>query len=411
MKRIPTILGIFLTVLLVAGLAVASSQVQKVTRLFSSADESVAPTSVGVGNITDSGFTVYWLTGKETSGAVFWGKTTKLGDGVAVDDRDLSSPNGKFSGHFVRVTNLSPSQKYYFKIGSGANTFGDTGRNDEPFETSTLNKTVETSSQVEPIFGKVSESLGAPAAGVIIFLESAPGKKVVALSKTDGTYVLPLLYGQRDEEEVITLESGTGEKATITCKPGLDRPLPEVKLGQDLDCSKTLKETVKAAPTIEASTSSTPSINIAEGETVPSTLPTISGQAGPNQIVKIEIHSETTYSATVKADPAGNWSWTPPANLDPGQHTVTITIVSADGTTQTVTRTFYVSSDLPILPVTSGTPSAQLPPTPPATPTPTPQPSPPPTPPVTGRTEETIFLLIAGLVSATLGTWIIRHQS
>ncbi|MBI4099868.1 fibronectin type III domain-containing protein [Candidatus Microgenomates bacterium] len=409
MRKIPTLLGIFLTLLLVAGLAVASSQVQKVTKLWSSADQSVAPTAVGVGNITDSGLTVFWTTGKEVTGAVFWGKTANLGDGVAVDDRDLTNPSGKYLTHFVRVTGLSPSQKYYFKVSPG----------DEVLEASTK-ASIEAGQGREPIFGKVVDSAKAPAAGVLISLETARGK-LVALSKTDGTFVLPLLYGQSDASETITFTAGTGEKATIICQPGLDRPLPEVKLGQDGNC-------FAPPPSVVASPSGEPMINITEGETVSSPLPTISGQAGPNQIVKIEVHSETAYTGTVKADPAGNWSWTPPANLSAGIHTVTITIVAADGTTSEVSRTFYVASGEQILPVTSGTPSA----------VPThrtcfnqscsqiegegadtcssdsdcvvTQPVTPPTPPVTGRTSDTLLMLTAGVISATLGLWIIRRQ-
>lgn len=100
-------------------------------------------------------------------------------------------------------------------------------------------------------------------------------------------------------------------------------------------------------------------MNITSGQTVSSTLPTISGTAGSKQVVKIEIHSETPYSGAVVAGPDGSWSWTPPSNLSPGQHTVTITVVNADGTTQKITRDFYVAGGSPILPLTSGTPSAQ----------------------------------------------------
>lgn len=378
-RKIPTILGIFLTLVLVGGLAFATSQIQKVTKLFSSADQNLTPREVGVGNITDSSFTAYWITDKQTSGTVSFGKTSDLGMIATTDE-------GNHYSHFVRVTSLEPNKKYYFKVS------GDL----ETREITTLEKLAGKA--LEPIFGKVLDSSGTAASDVIVILD-----KVVALSKNDGSYVLPQSTSvEQNSPETITLVTAT-EKSVISCQAGLDKPLPTVKLGGNVDCNKQTPTGFKvASPSGQLTT------NISEGETVSTPLPTISGRALPNQTVKIEIHSETPFSAIVKADPAGNWSWTPPANLATGQHTVTITITNADGTTQTVTRTFYVSESLPILPVTSGTPSATPPlvvvtPPPVATPTPIVV-----TPPVTGTVENVILMLTAGVIFVTLGLWMIR---
>ncbi len=272
-------------------------------------------------------------------------------------------------------------------------------------------------------------------------------EKIISLSKSDGTYVLPVANTRREDlqeffdfnstqNETITLEGGTTGKSVVSCQPGLDRPVPTVKLGENADCSKPTSSGFKSPAGSETSSDGEITTNISDGETVSSPLPTVSGKAGPNQVVKIEIHSSTVYSGTVKADPSGNWSWTPPANLSPGQHTVTITIVNADGTTQTVTRTFYVGSGETILPITSGTPSATLThlaclsgscvavsgagpndcatdadcgATPSATPPPATPPASPPAipPPTTGRTENTLILLTLGLIFATLGVGLI----
>lgn len=430
-RKIPTLLGIFLTLVLVAGLVFATSQMSKVTKLFSRAQGNLAPIFLETGNITDSGFTIFWTTETETTGAVFFGKKTTLGDGIALDDRDSGSPNGKFLTHFVRINGLLPQTKYYFKVGSGTATFGDQTKTDSPFVLTTGEKSSNTSI-VDPVFGKILDSTGAPVSGVIAIFEASGAGRIVSLSKSDGTYVLPVV-NTTTLAETITLEGGTA-RSVISCQSGLDRPVPTVKLGENADCSKPSPAPPKASSGGEITT------NISDGETVSSPLPTVSGRAGPNQVVKIEIHSPTVYSGTVKADPAGNWSWTPPANLSPGQHTVTITVVNADGTTQTVTRTFYVSSGENILPITSGTPSAILThltclsyrcvtisgagpndctmdadcgATPSATPPPSIPPvlppviPPPPPPPTTGRTENTLILLTLGLIFATLGVGLV----
>lgn len=427
-RKIPTLVGISLTLALLVGLAFTTTLVERVTKKFSRAEESSAPNSlVGVGNISNSGFTVYWTTDKETLGAVFWGKTTKLGDGVAVDE--------KGTAHLVRVTGLSPQQKYNFQVGSGSNSFGDPAKSGVPYEIMTGPKLTAPPAS-EPVYGKVLDSSGSPASGVIAVWETQGATKIVALSKGDGTYVLPVTNARTTDlsdffllpsggAETISLNGGPSGKSTITCKAGLDQPLPTVKLGQDVDCSKG----GPPAPAPTATPAASLSTNISEGQAVSTPLPTISGKAGPNQVVKIEIHSPEIFSGTVIADPAGNWSWTPPSNLSVGQHTVTITVVNADGTTQTITRTFYVSSGESILPVTSGTPSAVLThkecvsnsclvvsgagpdsckqdtdcaPAPVATPPATP-------PPVTGRTENTLILLTLGVFLGTLGLWILSR--
>ncbi len=461
-RKIPTLLGIFLTLFLVAGLAFITSQIGQVTKFFSQAGGSLAPVSLGIGNVTDIGFTVYWSTEKETSGAVFFGKTTGFSDGVAVDDRDLASPNGQYITHFVRVTGLTSNTKYYFKIGSGTGTFGDVANSGNPFTVTTGEKLIGTP-VVDPIFGKVLDGSGTPLSGVIAVWEASGSGKIVSLSKSDGTYVLPIANARTldlksffgftlSRSEKISLDGGPGGQSIVSCQSGLDRPVTTVKLGQNADCSNT-ESTVEQKPATAsagfnstkirpASSGGSLSTNISDGETVSSPLPTVSGKAGPNQVVKIEIHSPTVYSGTVKADPAGNWSWTPPANLSPGQHTVTITVENADGTIQTITRTFYVSAGETILPITSGTPSGTLThlaclsngcvavsgvgpddcatdadcTVPPANPQPPPVATPPASPPVsrpptTGTTESTLVLLTLGLISATLGIGLVwKHE-
>lgn len=224
----------------------------------------------------------------------------------------------------------------------------------------------------------------------------------------------------------------------ISCVTGKDRPLPTVKIGDSVNCEQKSATASPSAgfkapgqgPALGGGGSA--QINLSNGETVSTPMPTISGKAGPGQVVNITIHSEMPYSGTVMADPAGNWTWAPPANLSPGSHTVTITIVNADGSTQTVTRQFTVATGSPILPVTSGTPSATLThkacvnnscsvvtgvgsdscsvdadcaPAAAETPVATPTPIPPgQTTPSTGAVENTFLLLGLGVVFLLLGT-------
>lgn len=452
-RKIPTFLGLVGVLLLVAVVAVTAQGASQITRIFSRASSSVAPSGVGVANITDTSATVYWVTEKSTTGSVFYGRTPSLGDGVAVDDRDLSSQNNLYPTHFVRISGLRPTTKYYFKIGVGQDTFGDPAKSGQPHEVTT-GMTLSTAPVVDPIFGKVLDQSAVALSGGIVVWETSGSSRIAALSKSDGNYVLPIgnartasldsyLSLTEGLSETITLDGGGGSSpAVITCEIGQDRPLPAVKLGETIDCRQKTGSTTTVgpsgftppkAPPVASPSAGTVTLDVVNGQSFPTPLPTFSGKTGPNQVVQIVVRSETPYSGTVQANPDGSWSWTPPASLSPGQHTVTITVVNPDGTTQTITRTFTVESGTSVLPVTSGTPSATLthlacvgstcstisgagPNTCAAdsdcmaTPSPAPV-VPPPAPPQTGSLETTIMLLTLGLIFTTLGGVIIFKQN
>lgn len=389
--KIPTVLGVAFIIFLLVGLGFATQNLSRIQSILSFADQQSSPSSlVKIANTTDSSFTVYWTTDMETGGAVFYGKSSSLGDGVAVDDRDLTQPNGKYKTHHVRVSGLQAETKYYFKVGSSQPDFGDPSKNGSPFEITT-GPIIANAPQVDPIYGKVLNTSGSPYPGALVIWNSSGSQEITSLTKTDGTYVLPIglartqdlksfINLKKDQAETIAVISGNGEETSIKCISGHDRPLPDVKLGQSIDCqnrtekssnqrndpstsSARFKIPTRKSGSRTSSQVSTQSgsvqLNISSGQTVDTPFPVISGKAKPKQVIKIQVHSETPYSGTVVAGPDGSWSWTPPAGLSPGPHQVTITIVNADGTTQTVTRTFTVVADEPILPVTSGTPSAQ----------------------------------------------------
>lgn len=349
-KKIPTLIGLFLVIVLLGGLAVTTQLTQKLTNFFPQASsENTLILSPAAANVSDKNFTVYWITANSGDGAVFYGTTTSVSDGVVKDEPGQT--------HFVQISNLKPGTKYYFRVVN------------QPTQEIT---TLTGLPVISPVYGKIADG-----AGVL-----AVSGNFAALSKDDGSFLIPVV--------------GPAEKVTLY------RP----------NQPPTIYNPSSSAP-IFTTPSGGLEVNLQDNSTVSTPLPTISGKAGPNQVVKIVIHSDQAYNGQVMADPAGNWTWTPPAGLSPGQHTATITINNADGTTQTVTRTFTVPAGGSILPITSGTPSAQ--------PVVQPSLSPPPPlvietpPPATGVVENTLIMLTAGLGFVTLGTgiklWIQRqHQ-
>ncbi len=448
-RKIPTLIGLLLVLVLTAVVGLSTSAVKEIQKLFTSADSGILPTSVGVANITDTSFTVYWLTEKPVGGAVFYGLTPELGLGVAVDERSQGGQTEKYQTHFVRVTNLKPTTDYYFKISSGPSVTGDPEASGAPYTVST-GPTLGDTPAIEPIYGRLQD-LPPNFSGIALW-EADGAARLASLVKSSGDYVVPLAAARTIDltafwteksgfPETITILSPATDPTQINCELGRDRPLPNVRLGETINCRRSSSPSPASSPSArfrppQATTISLGEVNIVEGETIPTPLPIIRGNATPDVIIRIQIDGKTPYSGTVRADSAGDWSWTPPANLSPGPARLTVSFTNASGSKVEIVRNFIVPGSDPILGISTGTPSGSLhkscvnnacvevegdgedscildsdcqpapPPAPPPTPPPAPPPTPTPPPPVTGTVENGLLLLTGGLIFLTLGLGI-----
>lgn len=350
MRRIPTPIGLLLVLIIVIVLAVVTELVKQNTHLFSRAtpaEELIVPLSVA--NVTDTSLTFYWISTVTKPGVVVYGLSPTSLDKVATD-RNSSQI------HFIQVSGLKPGTTYYFRLDGQDNA-----------SLKEVTTKVSSPPTADPIFGKSTP-------GVIAVWErdGFPEDKIAALTKGDGSYVLPVYGIVAGQKEKITFYSPDGQ-ASINCVAGKDKPLPTVEIGEHKDCtaeegsslytgnSRTTGFTIPDSQPSSIATGGTLTIDLKDQEVVSTSLPTISGKAGPKQVVKIQISLTQNFSGTVVADIAGNWSWTPPVKLLPGKYRVTATTTNPDGATQTVTRNFTVPPrGVDILPPTSGTPSAIL---------------------------------------------------
>lgn len=454
--RIPTVFGLVGLVLLLAGTSLIVRNAGNLTQFFSQADDGTGVNSaITTSSLTSDSFVVYWTTSEANIGRVFYGTTPETLDKIAIDQRDSEGETKPYQLHFVRVTGLTPETEYHFKVGSGAPETGDSqGR---PLVVRTNAEL--TPRVVDPIFGKVVAASGDGAGGVVVSWQASNSQPLAVLSANDGSYVIPIALARDNTgADFLALTAGTPETisfladtqgATLSCVIGQDRPLPDVLLGQNANCGQDTSSSNSPAFAPPPASSALPAtgsgevveLNILNGQSVNNSQPTISGRAGPNETVTIIVHSDEQFSGTVRSNPDGSWSWTPPGTLSPGEHTVTVTVVAADGTTSTETRTFFVTSGEPILPITSGTPSAtpkhfacvnqacmevegagqdscttsndcvvtEEPPPPVITPTPIPSPTQPP--PITGAVENTLLILTLSIGLLTLGAGIFLFQS
>jgi hypothetical protein len=396
-KKVPTILGI---IILIIGLAAGVFLVTQGQEIFLRASPELTPDQIKVTNISDNSLTLSWTTQKETSGFIKYGESPSLGQTLA-DDRDqLSGETGAFTTHYVTLVNLKPNTTYYYKIGSGGKVFPAQG---QPYETQSAPVAQGLLPPSDVASGIVNKSDGAPAEGTIVYLSMANVSPLSVIVKSSGSWLIPLntarttdldSFIEYDKEaQVIELfvEGGSlGHSSVITTTKN-DNPVPVITLGETYDfrqyaepAAVTPTPTISLVPSLTATPSGfnpgellpTPSAtptgelsisNPEQGEDLNALKPEFAGTGPPGKLIEIVVESSSSYTGTIKVNDDGSWDWTPPADLEPGTHTVKI---SYGG--QTISKTFTVlaagESDLPAY---TATPSATISPSPTLSPTPT----------------------------------------
>lgn len=390
--RLPTLLGLLLVLGAIAGGVVL---IKQGPNLFLKASPTLTPNQLRVTNINDNSFTVSWLTDQSTSGFIKYGPDNNL-TFTATDDRDqLSGRTDEFSVHHVTVKNLSPSTSYLFKIGSGGRIFDNSG---QPYQVKTASSTKNSTPPNDVAYGTVVDQNGNPVEGVIVYLSLANANPASTLTKSSGSWVIPLnlirsadlsswaSYDKAASIEEIFVQAGGLGTATVVATTKNDSPMPKIILGQNFDFRQVAEEKIQPSltPTPEATETgkftveqiATPSatssaqikiLNPDQDEKINTAKPEFLGTGPAGTTLTITVQSPATYSGTVKVDSKGNWQWTPPANLAPGEHTITASYKDKNGLLQKITRTFIVlASGESSLPAMTATPSGS------ATPSPTP---------------------------------------
>jgi hypothetical protein len=153
-------------------------------------------------------------------------------------------------------------------------------------------------------------------------------------------------------------------------------------------------------------------VNPSEGEGLNNLRPQFQGTAPSGGVLDIKVESDPYYFGQTVVDQQGNWNWTPPADLSPGKHTVTVLYSDENGVTQKLVRNFTVlAAGESNLPSFTSTPSAtltvtQIPTAKPSITITTPTASP--TPYVTGSLTSTGLSLIIGLALLILGFYQLK---
>lgn len=395
-KKIPTLIAIiFLLVSIASGLFL----VKNGSVLFTKASAENSPKLLKITNINNAGGTVSWLTDKELVGYLIVGEDREQLNQTFRDDREQA---GAYKIHYVTLKGFKPSTKYYFKISSGNQLFDDAG---QPFEFTTADQPLGPLPQNDVASGLVVTADNSPAQGVIVYFNLANMTPQSALTGSAGNWIVTLntafstnlnAYATYDKEAQVAemfVQGGSKGTATAMVTTKNDNPVPKIILGQNHDFRQAGEaeniggpNAVNQSPDLTPTPSTpaaglpkiSPTISPASGtnltiisptneEDVATQKPNIFGTGPANKTLQIKIESPTPYSASIKTDASGNWTYTPPANLTPGEHTVTLTYAG-----KTITRKFTVlAADDSSLPAFTATPSASLTPTKTPTATPT----------------------------------------
>ena len=381
----PTALGL-LILLVAVGLGIFFVKTRSGVKPETAAE--IMPEQVRITNVSDTGFSVSWITSKETTGLIKFGEKVNELKQQALDDRDqLSGGEAAAAVHHVTLKNLLPTTKYYFKIESGGKQFDNKGK---LFEMST-GAALGSPPTADPIYGTVLTQSGTPAEGVVVYINVANGAPLSALAKTGGNWALSLATARTadlgsyltydTQATIVNLlvqggKQGTASAITTTTN---DNPVPEITLGKSHDF-RTLAQA--ETPTVDQPTASpsgesksgfsalNPSIaQVAtqsgevtlenpsfEGEIINATQPAFIGSGPAGTVLAIEINSENTYTGSVTINEDGTWEFTPPQGLTPGEHSVAINYIDTNGEEQSLTRNFVIAaagtSDVPAITAT-----------------------------------------------------------
>ncbi|MBU2592148.1 MAG: fibronectin type III domain-containing protein [Patescibacteria group bacterium] len=421
-RRIPTLVGLFLVLSLVVVLFFIGGR-----RVFwFRAQEAVAPSEVRTTNVTDNSFTASWFTSRETTGLVqvLDDKYQRLFS----DFRTEISGKDRFTTHYIIVEGLESGKEYRFMILSGGVQFGESAG--QPYKVKTASAFFGELPIANLASGVVKNFDGEIAEGAIVYLKAENFAPLSSLVTNQGNWAVSLakafsedltrLADQQDDFSVeeIFVQGVLGGTATALVYAKDDDPVPEIILGNDYDFtqesfagpSDSIKQTAASAGAsrlgeIVGFTGNRPFeiINPEDGEMLHFFRPEIFGTGPSGGIVKITLESEALYQAELTIDESGDWRWSPPDNLDPGEHKLTVTHIDPlSGAEETFIRTFILAAEMTDdNPSFSATPSGGTV-TPTLLPTDTPVPTPTPEPTATPTLEPTPAVEISPTLSSTL---------
>jgi hypothetical protein len=344
-KHFPTILGlIFLIICIAVGIYFTQSKIT----LNSKASGDCIPINPQVANITNSSADISFTTSAACAA------TASVNDQIFNDVKSASTTKI----HYFQIKNLKKTTNYNYSIISGGQTFNGNSFN---FKTGSVPTSILPTSNLA--WGRVLNPDLKTAASAIVYLNIPGAAPLSSFVTTDGNWSISLASSFNDSksdwfsppqtavDEDIVVISEDALTTQVTNNTALNNPVPDIIIGQNSLSSPVVTTTLagKIGDTTPIPAKNNLDIlNPQDNETLNTVRPDFFGTAPINSKVVIEIHSSDITNGESQADPTGSWHWSPPSDLAPGEHTITVKVQDSNtGLWQTITRTFTVlaSSD------------------------------------------------------------------
>ncbi len=364
-KRIPTVLGI---ILLVGTIYLTTRLVGSSQSSFIKASQSCDPINPQITNKTDRSATISFTTSDDCLSS------------LNIDNYTYQNSKEKGKIHYFEADKLEANKNYEFVIIVDGKRFKS---NNYIFETAQKpTKDIPVSNLA---WGRVFTPDNSPATEAIVYLNIPGASPLSALVTSSGHWNVSLAVSYNEglsdwfsitnniEEEIIVIAPNY-PSTQIVSNTSRNNPVPDIILGQNnFSSPQAIVETVLPQESLIDTDINLISdkpldiINPKTNETLNSLKPDFFGTASPNSKLKIKVESPVTIDDEINVDSTGEWNWSPPKNLTPGEHTITVT----DDKNNLITRKFIVMAAESSQPVFSASESAQIV-TPTLTPTTTP---------------------------------------
>jgi len=311
-RQIPTLLGLAILVIgLVAGIVFIGDGLGVFAPR---ATPQTTPKNIRVSNVTDTGFTVSFLTDEATAGFVKYGTEEGKLSSQSSDDRDqLSGSVGTFTLHHITVRGLQPATPYFYALGTGSKAQFD--NNGVPFKISTA-KRAGAPAAAKTVYGNITTTSGAPADGSIVYVTVEEVGDLSSLVKSSGSWAIPLSnarlsdgsgYAKIQDTTMLNITvQGPNAKDTSQAVSAVSQaqPVATITLGQDGAVAETPATTTDK--TTDDATKTPTSDETAQAAPVTSSTPTATGGLSELTTTTAATSTTATGSSTTQADTAKN---------------------------------------------------------------------------------------------------------
>ena len=334
-KRFPTIIGIFF---LVITTFFGVKLTQNRTTTSSQASGDCQPVNPQITNITHNSASISFTTSGQCP------------TNLSINNQIIKDSKDKTTVHYFDISNLESSKVYQFTIISG----GDSYSLDE-YTFKTGKKTEKSIPNSNLAWGKVLKPDKTVASEVIVYLNIPGASPLSALVTSSGNWNIPLSTSFDEslndwftppgnvEENIFVISPGYNQTQIIN-NTSQNNPVPDIILGENvLTAPVIVPQPASGENLIDGnydltSANSLDISNPKNGEQISTKRPDFFGTAKPGSNLKIEVHSPTAINGTAGVDNNGSWNWSPPQDLAPGEHTITVT----DENNNIITRKFTV---------------------------------------------------------------------